>query len=176
MKELNDVFDGSLKLVWSDDTSNASTPSPSDVIAQVTKGFTQKQLQAITRVDTVHDISGSCPQNFNLFSECFAAVAFNQWDHQQLNYTILADGGLAHIDVVKHDSDVEKRVLPLQWGIDRVRPCSLVPLYRLIYFEQAIIELTTGTRLPTPLELPYSQETNQEQTTDFRLGLRHSTL
>ena len=37
-----------------------------------------------------------------------------------VNYTIMADGGLAHIDVIKHSSDYERRILPLQWAIDSV--------------------------------------------------------
>jgi len=35
---------------------------------------------------------------------------------------------------------------------------------------QAIIELRTGSQMPTPLEWPFSQETNQEQSTDTRLS------
>ena len=34
---------------------------------------------AVRQVDSPDDIPSACPQNFNLFSECFAAVAFNSF-------------------------------------------------------------------------------------------------
>lgn len=71
------------------------------------------------------DIIQACPQNFNLFSECFAAVVFEGMPSAAnasapVNYTIMVDGGLFHVDVVKHTSDYEERVLPLQWALDSV--------------------------------------------------------
>src|SRR4051812_36245411 len=35
---------------------------------------------------------------------------------------------------------------------------------------QAIVELTTGVKLPTPMEWPFTQETNEEQHTRIRLS------
>jgi ATP-binding cassette, subfamily A (ABC1), member 3 len=70
-----------------------------------------------------------------------------------VNYTIQADAGLGYVNVEKHNSDVELRVLPLQWALD-----------------SAIISLQTGKSYVTPQELPYTQETNAEQTKKIRLG------
>ncbi|KAI0756145.1 P-loop containing nucleoside triphosphate hydrolase protein [Daedaleopsis nitida] len=155
---LTNVFDGSLALVWADGTNGTGTnPSAHDVIARITRGFSDKQLGAVRQVDSPTDIPFACPQNFNLFSECFAAVAFNSFPGSDgtspLNYTIRADGGLFHIDVTKHNSDYEQRLLPLQWAID-----------------SAIIELQTGTAPQAPIEWPFTQETNEEQFTDIRLS------
>lgn len=127
-------------------------------MAHITADFDQSQLNAIKKVDSPAEIPSQCPQNFNLFSECFAAIAFNNIPGNgnatnPVNYTIRADGGLFHIDVVRHASDFEKKILPLQWAID-----------------EAIVELQTGVKLPTPLEWPFTQETNEQQSTDIRLS------
>ncbi|TFK91173.1 P-loop containing nucleoside triphosphate hydrolase protein [Polyporus arcularius HHB13444] len=155
---LADVYDGSLALVWADGTNGTgSNPSAHDIISHITRGFNPKQLGAVRQLDTPAAIPSACPQNFNLFSECFAAVAFNSFPGPNgslpLNYTLRADGGLFHIDVTKHTSDYEKRILPLQWAID-----------------SAIIELQTGTAPQTPQEWPFTQETNDEQFTQIRLS------
>ncbi|KAI5121844.1 hypothetical protein M0805_003277 [Coniferiporia weirii] len=155
---LKDQVDGSLALYWADGTNGTGFPPPSDIMARVTNGFSGSQLKAVHQVNSQNDIVQACPQNFNLFSECFAAVVFNAMpttanDTAPLNYTIMVDGGLFHIDVVKHTSDYEERVLPLQWALD-----------------SAIIELRTGSQPPTPLEWPFTQETNKEQFTDIRLS------
>ena len=150
-------------------------------MAHITQSFTSSQLNAVKRAATPDEIPSFCPQNFNLFSECFAAIAFNHLptsanDTNPVDYTIRADGGLFHIDVVHHTSDFEKRVLPLQWAVDQVgsllRQCfgNSLRLYL-----QALIELRTGTQLPTPLEWPFSQETNQEQSTNTRLSMCFTT-
>ena len=93
-------------------------------MSRVTRDFTPAQLSAVQQLESPDDIVDSCPQNFNLFSECFAAIAFNDIPESgPINYTIRADGGLFYINVEKHTSDFELRVLPLQWAIDQV--CSL---------------------------------------------------
>jgi ATP-binding cassette subfamily A (ABC1) protein 3 len=98
----------------------------------------------------------SCPQNFNQFSECFVAVVFHDVrSGSNINYTIRADAGLAYVNVEKHTSDVELRILPLQWALD-----------------EAIITLSgrsTGSFNP-PQELPFTQMTNEEQALEMRLG------
>ncbi|KAK7686529.1 hypothetical protein QCA50_010128 [Cerrena zonata] len=159
VKELQDVFDGSISLIWADATNGTSSPSPNDIMAHVTRGFSDRQLAAVRKVDSPEDIPSACPQNFNLFSECYGAVAFNSFptanpnDTRPINYTLRADGGLFHIDVEKHSSDYELRILPLQWAVDK-----------------AIVDLRTGQQLPTPLEWPFTQETNDEQFTQIRLS------
>ncbi|OBZ68485.1 ABC transporter A family member 2 [Grifola frondosa] len=156
---LSDVFDGSMPLIWADATNGTGTPSSQDIISHLTTGFSVGQLRAVRQLDSPEDIPAACPQNFNGFSECFAAIAFNSFPSsgsngaQPLNYTLRADAGLFHIDVTKHTSDYEKRILPLQWAVD-----------------SAIIELTTGAQPITPLEWPFTQETNDEQFTDIRLS------
>lgn len=96
-------------------------------MSHVTNGFSSKQLHAVRQLSTPEEVPEACPSNFNLFSECFAALVFNSIpastnDPTPLNYTIRADGGLFHIDVVRHTSDYEKRILPLQWAVDSVSP------------------------------------------------------
>lgn len=93
-------------------------------MARVTAGFSDKQLSNVKKAASVADIPKLCPQNFNLFSECFVAIAFNDIPeslNDPVNYTIRADAGLFHIDVERHTSDFEQRILPLQWAVDEVR-------------------------------------------------------
>ncbi|KAJ3895377.1 hypothetical protein GG344DRAFT_73232 [Lentinula edodes] len=130
---LQDRFDGSISLVWADGTNISSTSgvTPTAIISHISSDFNDAQRNAIRKVASPSAIPSQCPQNFNLFSECFAAVAFYDIPSPgtgPINYTILADGGLA------------------------------------------IVELQTGVQLPTPLEWPFSQETNEEQSTDIRLS------
>ncbi|KAI0370085.1 P-loop containing nucleoside triphosphate hydrolase protein [Pilatotrama ljubarskyi] len=156
--KLTDVYDGSLALIWADGTNGTGTnPSAHDIITHITRDFNGRQLGSVRQLSSPAEIPDACPQNFNLFSECYAAVAFNSLPGPNgtlpLNYTLRADGGLFHIDVTKHNSDYEERLLPLQWAID-----------------SAIIELQTGNTPQTPLEWPFTQETNDEQFTDIRLS------
>ncbi|KAF9260869.1 P-loop containing nucleoside triphosphate hydrolase protein [Marasmius fiardii PR-910] len=157
--DLHDQFDEKLALIWVDATNQSGSPTPSDIMARVTQKFTPLQKNAVRQVRSPSDIPAICPQNFNLFSECFAGIVFqdipsvgNADFTRPVNYTIRADGGLFLIDV-NHNSDFEKRILPLQWAIDK-----------------AIIELQTGVQVQTPLEWPYTIQTNEEQDTEIRLG------
>ncbi|KAF9235155.1 hypothetical protein BU15DRAFT_78326 [Melanogaster broomeanus] len=127
-------------------------------MAHITSGFNQNQLRNIKQVASPSDIPSSCPQNFNRHSECYAAIAFNYLptsptDTTPINYTISADGGLTYINVYSHTSDFETRILPLQLAMD-----------------DAIISLRSGQSIPTPLEWPYTKETNEQQSTDTRLS------
>jgi len=190
---LASVFDPSLPIIWSDGTNTSSSthPSPADVMNLVIQGLRPEHRSSVRRVNTTADIFPACPQNFNRLSECFAAVSFENFPtppnnpitntplapQQQLvpafapllasppngtsvlnpnsllNYTIHIDAGLQHVDVINHSSDFEIRVFPLQWAID-----------------SAIIQLITGRTPPTPLEWPYSIETNSIQSTNERLS------
>jgi len=155
---LPEQFDGGSTLIWADGTDGTSIPSPSDIMNRITASFTPAQLNAVKQVGSPADIPFACPQNFNFLSECFAAIAFNDIPAntstgKPVNYTIRADAGLTFINVIQHTSDFEKRILPLQWAID-----------------QAIIDLKTGVKLPTPLEWPYTTETNEEQSERIRLS------
>ncbi|TFK24250.1 nod factor export ATP-binding protein I [Coprinopsis marcescibilis] len=154
---LQSQFDGSLHFVWTDGTTGTSNPTPLEIIDHITASWNNQQRAAIKQVDSAAAIPDACPQNFNLFSQCFAAVSFTNipgpGTSTSVNYTIHADAGLAYINVKEHTSDWEKRILPLQWAID-----------------SAIIELQTGIQMPTPLEWPFTQETNEAQETSVRLS------
>ncbi|KAF8590206.1 P-loop containing nucleoside triphosphate hydrolase protein [Ramaria rubella] len=197
---LSDVFDPTLSLVWADGTSATTHPSPSDVMSLVTQSLQPSDRALVRQVSSPAAIAPACPQNFNGFSECFAAVAFTSFPTPTnvtlippsnssalppfnvtaggipdglnpldtapngtnvlprtslLNYTIQGDAGLGFIDVVGHKSDFERRVLPLQWAID-----------------SAIIQLQSGSSAPppTPLEWPFSMETDEEQSLRIRLS------
>ncbi|KAJ7157322.1 hypothetical protein C8R46DRAFT_1040351 [Mycena filopes] len=159
---LQQQFHDAGTLVWADATDGSSQPSPADIMARITRGFSDTQLGAVKKASSATQLPFECPQNFNGFSECYAGVVFydipaNSTSTNPLtsavNYTILADSGLFHIDVVRHSSDFEMRVLPLQWAVD-----------------QAIIELRTGVTVPTPLEWPFTNETNEEQDKRTRLS------
>ncbi|KAJ7726366.1 hypothetical protein B0H16DRAFT_1592682 [Mycena metata] len=148
---LQQQFHDAGTLVWADATDGSSQP-----------GFSDAQLGAVKKAPSAAQLPFECPQNFNGFSECYAGVVFydipaNSTTGNPLtsavNYTILADSGLFHIDVVRHSSDFETRVLPLQWAVD-----------------SAIIELRTGVTVPTPLEWPFTNETNEEQDKRTRLS------
>lgn len=130
MHGLASVYDGSLALIWADGTNGTgSNPSAHDIMALVTRGFNGRQLSSVRQLDSPADIPDACPQNFNLFSECYSAVAFNSLPGPEgllpLNYTLRADGGLFHIDVFRHTSDYEERILPLQWAIDSVSASNI---------------------------------------------------
>ncbi|KZT73392.1 hypothetical protein DAEQUDRAFT_684394 [Daedalea quercina L-15889] len=165
---LFDQYDGSMTLVWADSTDGMGSPSAQDIMSHITSGFSSKQLENVRKVASADDIPPTCPENFNGFSECYAAVVFNTLPDnsssissasasasalEAFNYTIRADSGLYYINVAKHTSSYEERVLPLQWAVD-----------------SAIIELTTGRTPETPMEWPFTQETNTEQYTDIRLS------
>jgi len=125
IKSLQTQFDGKTLLIWADGTNTTSTPTPQEIMAHITSDFSSEQLVAVRQVGHPSEIPAMCPQNFNLFSQCFAAISFVSLPEygsflDPVNYTIFADGGLSFIDVDRHTSDFEKRILPLQWRIDKV--------------------------------------------------------
>jgi hypothetical protein len=92
------------------------------VIDRVTQSFSPAQLRSVVSVPTPDDVAPRCQQNFNGYSECFAAVVFNtDISGGIINYTIRADAGLFFVDVKNHKSDFEKRILPVQWAVDEVQ-------------------------------------------------------
>lgn len=123
-------------------------------MARVTSGFVDWQLATVQQLETPDKIPPSCQQNFNGFSECWASVIFYDiTGFSGVNYTIRADAGLRYINVFGHTSDVEQRVLPLQWALD-----------------SAIISLQTGDYVATPQSVPFTQENNADQAKDYRLS------
>jgi ATP-binding cassette subfamily A (ABC1) protein 3 len=143
-------------------------------MTQVTASFTPAQRNKVRQVALPSSIPSACPQNFMLVSECFGALVFDTLPHSlnesaPITYTIRGDIGLFRIDVKSHDSDFEQRILPLQWAVDRVGASPSIHPYLIAdAFVQAIVQLTTGTRMPTPLEWPFTNETNEEQEARIR--------
>lgn len=137
IREFADTFNPSLSFYWVDatDQSRGGFSSADDIMAQVTRGFSGEQLNAVHKLSSVGDLAESCPQNFNGKSECWAALSFeaippaNNSQFLPVNYTIHADVGLQHVDNAHHDSDYEIRIMPLQWAVDTV---SLLP-WRIIF-------------------------------------------
>lgn len=161
---LSSVYDGSTNLYWTAYPANTSigpTLSPDAIMSRVTEGFNHNQLQGVIKVDSPGDISAACVQNFNGHSRCFGAVTFNPPPaelyevqtvvNNTIDYLIQVDAALGHIDV-RGRSDYERRMFPLQFALD-----------------QAITGLSTNLSLPIPLEWQFTQEENEEQTTDIRL-------
>lgn len=149
-------------------------------MSHITANFTSNQLTSVKKVSSPSNIPATCPQNFNGFSQCFAAITFTNIPadgnaSNPINYTIFGDAALGFIDVVRHTSDFERRMLPLQWAIDQVMFFLQVFFFGLgrrvepLSF-QAIIETQTGIQQQTPLEWPFNEETNQEQSTRTRLS------
>ncbi|KAI0673963.1 P-loop containing nucleoside triphosphate hydrolase protein [Trametes maxima] len=153
---LVEVFEGSLQLIWSDDTGGAGVLKPEDIMSRVTRGFSSKQLKAVHKVDS-DDIADVCQQNYNGVSDCFASITFNTapepGSNAPFNYTITVDQNINFVDTKHHSGDTEVRLLPLQWAI-----------------ESAIMELDTNVTPATPLEWPFTEDTNAEEIIGIRLG------
>jgi len=125
INSLPDQFDGTLSLLWVDATTGKTLPRPATVMAKVTQKFAPNQLSAVEKLNDTLKIMERCRPNFSGFSSCYAGIVFNDASfngtaYSAVNYTILGDGGLIHVDVVKHDSDFERRIFPLQWALDKV--------------------------------------------------------
>jgi hypothetical protein len=151
---LASVYQSGYHFYWVDATNGSATPAPKDIMARVTSGFADWQLATVQQLESRAQIPPSCQQNFNGFSECWASVIFDDIKgFTGVNYTIRADAGLRYIDVFGHSSDVEQRVLPLQWALD-----------------SAIVQLQTGETVATPQSLPFTKRTNADQARDFRLA------
>ncbi|KAJ6525396.1 hypothetical protein B0H19DRAFT_1214941 [Mycena capillaripes] len=122
LKRHGDVSAGSL--MWVDATNGNSHPSPSEIMASITTGFSTSQLNAVRKVSTPAEMVAQCPQNFRGFSTCYGGIVFNDLPRNNasapINYTLIADYGLNRIDVSHHTGDFQTRVMPLQWAVDQV--------------------------------------------------------
>ncbi|KAJ7862845.1 hypothetical protein B0H13DRAFT_1097709 [Mycena leptocephala] len=145
-------------LMWVDATDGNSHPSPSEIMASITTGFSTSQLNAVRKVSTPAEMVAQCPQNFRGFSTCYGGIVFNDLPRNNastpINYTLIADYGFNRIDVSHHTGDFQTRVMPLQWAVD-----------------QAIIEIRTGVAVSTPLDWGFTMTTNAEQNVDDLDGL-----
>ncbi|KAF7354426.1 hypothetical protein MVEN_01131600 [Mycena venus] len=138
------------KLVWVDTTDRNSSPSPTTIMARITSNFLTSQINAVKKVSTADEVLSECPQNFNGFSECYAALIFYDIPRDNasapIKYTIMGDSGLCRIDVKHHEGDYERRIMPLQWALDQV-----------------IMEMKSGTNVSTPLEWGFTTATNAQR-------------
>ncbi|KAH9830408.1 uncharacterized protein C8Q71DRAFT_862423 [Rhodofomes roseus] len=163
---LLEQYDGSLPLVWVDGTNGSGTPSADAIMNQVMLPFNSKQRANVKLVASPEEVPSACPENFIGLSRCYSVIVFNFLPtagdpdsvKQVLNYTLRADSGLSFIDVVKHTSSVEERLMPLQWAVD-----------------SAYIELVTGSTPYRPYEWPFTQTDNTEQYTAIRLSYLRGT-
>lgn len=131
---LQHEYDGSTALVWADATNETVHPTPDDIMSHISTNFTAEQLKGLKKVNSPDDVPSACQENFNLFSECYAAVVFTSFPSgdngsQTIEYTLRGDGGFFHIDVVHHKSDFEKRIMPLQWAVDSVCTFRFIRFY-----------------------------------------------
>lgn len=140
---LNGQFEGQGAFLWADETDGTYNPAPADIIAQITSNFTPQQLKNVHKLESLNAIRASCPQNLNGISPCFAGIGFtNRLNDTNMpatfftivNYTIFADSGLSYISPTNHNSDFEKRILPLQWSLDKVGDLQCICLFFLTSF------------------------------------------
>lgn len=124
---VEDHFDGSKPLVWVDTTDGSGYIKAQDIMSLVTAGFTtSKQRNAVLNVPTLESLFNICISNANGASGCFMALSFDgipradKADNRAINYTLRGDGGAFFVDVARHTSDLETRLIPLQWAIDQV--------------------------------------------------------
>ncbi|KAG8830701.1 hypothetical protein FRC17_004390, partial [Serendipita sp. 399] len=77
---------------------------------RVTAHLSPPQRASLKQLDTEDAVTAACEQNFNGYSDCWAAVVFSDIKgFSGVNYTIRADAGLRYINVEKHTSDYELR-------------------------------------------------------------------
>ncbi|KAH9486190.1 ABC transporter A family member 2 [Psilocybe cubensis] len=155
---VGDHFDGSRPIVWSDNSNGTGYIHGKDIMSHVTSGFSSRQLKGVIEVEDTASLFDICISNANGASPCFVALTFEDIptastsDKRPLNYTFWAGSGAYRVDVLKHTSDLETVLLPLQWAVD-----------------QAIIELTTGQKTPTPLQLPFTHNVDSDTDQSNRL-------
>ncbi|KAG8976224.1 hypothetical protein FRC05_004474 [Tulasnella sp. 425] len=152
---LQDVFDSG-KLVWTDITDGTGSPSANQIMDLVAQPLSSARRQSVIKVDNLDALELACPSNYNGRTSCYAGIIFNGLPRSNdsaspIFYIIRGDMGEGYVNVKRHTGDYEKNLLPIQWAID-----------------SAIIELKTGVKPPTPLEQPYTMETNEEQAAQTR--------
>ncbi|KAF8064417.1 hypothetical protein FPV67DRAFT_1608821 [Lyophyllum atratum] len=156
VSSMKDVFSGERALVWVDSTNQTGFLRSKDIMSHVTKGFNGGQLGAVRQLNNASDIFEACPPK-----KCFASVTFEAFPAspddtvKPVNYTIRSAFGVGSyfVDIQNHNLWAEETLLPLQLAID-----------------QAIVELTTGVQIPTPLEWPFTAPTTDDYAKNNRQG------
>lgn len=131
LQRIDQTYDGSRPFVWADNTGGAGFITAANIMDHVTVNFTEKQRANFRKLNSTDDVRDTCILNFSGASSCFAAITFEAiptdavTDARGINYTIHTDTQFFNVDVKRHDNEFDARILPLQWGIDRVsRPYS----------------------------------------------------
>ncbi|KAK9369798.1 hypothetical protein V1509DRAFT_652144 [Lipomyces kononenkoae] len=101
---------GSDKLVYYASNGNI-TDVMRGIMMNATSGIPSEQKDQVNTI---------CMQNLRGYSSCYGAVEWHSADPVAgvYNYTLRGNAGMKFIDVTKHDSDVEKYILPLQEALD----------------------------------------------------------
>ena len=146
-------------LYWIDNrtTTAGSRFSGRQIIDVVLDGLQPRQRSLVRQVANDQQLGFACPQAFNGLSPCFGAISFSNITAQgSVSYTIRQDPGLNRVKVGTNSGDAETRTLPLQFAID-----------------SAILQLNNADASfysQSPLEQPYSQQTNADQSESQRRG------
>ncbi|KAK9448257.1 uncharacterized protein V1518DRAFT_384962 [Limtongia smithiae] len=93
------------------------TPEVRELMMIVTEGVPPNQ---VIELDDPIQLLNICKQNLRGSSNCLGAVQWNTFNPTLgfYNYTLRADVGMFGVHVNDHNSDVERYLLPVQWGVD----------------------------------------------------------
>ena len=133
---LKDAFTLSTLIYRVDNTgpSDSNSPTPSEIMAEVTKEFSSSQLSLVYQESSTQDLGANCQLDFNIKSPCFAGAIFKSIPpigdvSKRVEYTLVREAEFFDtVDVKTHNTEVEQWTMPLQYAIEKV---SLSPL---IYF------------------------------------------
>ena len=96
----------------------------------VVTNFSSRQRAGIHEASS-SELNKRCVLNFSGGSSCYITVTFDSIPPTSSNgslgleYTIRSDEGIYQVDVFRHTSALETKVIPFQWAIDHV--CSDSP-------------------------------------------------
>lgn len=144
---------------WLDSRTSAagSRFSPQQIIDVVLDSLQPHQRSLVRQVSDDEELGLACPQAFNGLSSCFGAISFTNITTQgSVTYTLRQDPGLNRIKVSSNSGDAETRTFPMQFAVD-----------------SAILQLNgapSSFYAQPPLEQPFSQQTNAEQSESQRRG------
>jgi hypothetical protein len=132
--ELKDAFTLSTPLYWVDNTdpSDNNSPTPSEIMTEVTKEFSSSQLSLVHQASSTQDLGAKCQLNFNSKSPCFAGVIFKSIPpvgnvSKRVEFTLVGEAEFDDtVNVKTHNTEVEKRTLPLQYAIEKVSFPTLI--------------------------------------------------
>ncbi|CDW98767.1 hypothetical protein, partial [Sporisorium scitamineum] len=125
------------------------------IIDVVLDGLQPGQRSLVRQAANDEELGFACPQSFNGLSPCFGAISFSNITAQgSVSYVLRQDPGLTRVKVSSNRGDAETRTFPMQFAID-----------------SAILQLNGATSsfyAQTPLEQPYTLQTNAQQSESQR--------